>query len=136
MAIAPYIQRLRTLVGHELLVLPGAAALPRDEQGRILLVRITDTSQWAAIGGAIEPDESPQQAAIREAEEEAGVILDSAAYWRARRSRVPDALPQRRPDVICDDGVRRHRGRRLPGPDGEETARCDGGPPTTCPTTR
>jgi len=76
MAIAPYIQRLRTLVGHELLVLPGAAALPRDDRGRILLVRITDTSQWAAIGGAIEPDESPQQAAIREAEEEAGVILD------------------------------------------------------------
>ena len=76
MAIAPHIQRLRTLVGHELLVLPGAAALPRDDEGRILLVRIIDTSQWAAIGGAIEPDESPQRAASREAEEEAGVILD------------------------------------------------------------
>ncbi|MGD0391324.1 MAG: NUDIX domain-containing protein [Acidimicrobiales bacterium] len=76
MAIAPHIQRLRTVVGHELLVLPGAAALPRDDEGRILLVRIIDTSQWAAIGGAIEPDESPQRAAIREAEEEAGVILD------------------------------------------------------------
>ena len=75
MAIAPYIRRLRALVGHELLVLPGAAALPRDDNGRVLLVQIIDTGQWAAIGGAIEPDESPQAAAVREAEEEAGVVL-------------------------------------------------------------
>ena len=75
MAIAPYIRRLRELVGHELLVLPSAAVLPRDCDGRVLLVRIRDTGQWAAIGGAIEPDESPEQAALREADEEAGVTL-------------------------------------------------------------
>jgi ADP-ribose pyrophosphatase YjhB (NUDIX family) len=75
-AIAPYIRRLRELVGTELLVLPSAAALPRDGSGRILLVRVIDTDQWAVIGGAIEPDESPQQAARREAEEEAGVTLE------------------------------------------------------------
>lgn len=75
MGMAPYIRRLRQLVGHELLVLPGAAVLPRDGSGRILLVRIIETAQWAAIGGAIEPDESPQEAALREAEEEAGVQL-------------------------------------------------------------
>jgi 8-oxo-dGTP pyrophosphatase MutT (NUDIX family) len=57
-------------------VLPGAAVLPRDDEGRVLLVRIIDTGQWAAIGGAVEPDESPQQAALREAEEEAGVVLE------------------------------------------------------------
>jgi len=76
MAIAPYIKRLRELVGHELLVLPSAAVLPRDDAGRVLLVRISDTGQWAAIGGAIEPDESPERAALREAEEEAGVTLE------------------------------------------------------------
>jgi ADP-ribose pyrophosphatase YjhB (NUDIX family) len=75
-AIAPYIRRLREMVGTELLVLPSAAALPRDEAGRILLVRIIDTGQWAVIGGAIEPDESPEDAARREAEEEAGVTLE------------------------------------------------------------
>ena len=75
MGIAPHISRLRQFVGHELLVLPGAAVLPRDDNGRILLVRIVETGQWAAIGGAIEPDESPQQAVLREAEEEAGVAL-------------------------------------------------------------
>jgi 8-oxo-dGTP pyrophosphatase MutT (NUDIX family) len=75
-AIAPYIRRLREMVGTELLVLPSAAALPRDEMGRVLLVRIIDTGQWAVIGGAIEPDESPHDAARREAEEEAGVTLE------------------------------------------------------------
>jgi ADP-ribose pyrophosphatase YjhB (NUDIX family) len=75
-AIAPYIRRLRELVGHELLVIPSAAVLPRDDGGRVLLVRVIDTGQWAVIGGAIEPDESPEHAARREAEEEAGVTLD------------------------------------------------------------
>jgi 8-oxo-dGTP pyrophosphatase MutT (NUDIX family) len=74
--ISPYIRRLRQLVGHELLVLPSVAVLPRDRDGRILLVRLTDTGQWATIGGAIEPDESPVQAAVREAEEEAGVRVE------------------------------------------------------------
>jgi ADP-ribose pyrophosphatase YjhB (NUDIX family) len=74
-AISPHIKRLRQLVGHELLVLPSAGVLPRDGEGRILLVRLIDTDQWAVIGGAIEPDESPQQAAVREAEEEAGVAV-------------------------------------------------------------
>jgi ADP-ribose pyrophosphatase YjhB (NUDIX family) len=73
MAISPHIERLRQLVGHELLVLPSAAVLPRDDEDRILLVRLIDTGQWAVIGGAVEPDESPHDAAVREAEEEAGV---------------------------------------------------------------
>jgi ADP-ribose pyrophosphatase YjhB (NUDIX family) len=73
--MSPHVRRLRELVGNELLVLPSAGVLPRDEAGRILLVRLIDTGQWAVIGGAIDPDESPQHAALREAEEEAGVIL-------------------------------------------------------------
>jgi 8-oxo-dGTP pyrophosphatase MutT (NUDIX family) len=74
-AISPYIRRLREIVGHELLVLPSAAVLPKDKHGRILLVRIADTGQWAAIGGAIEPDEFPEESALREAQEEAGVSI-------------------------------------------------------------
>jgi ADP-ribose pyrophosphatase YjhB (NUDIX family) len=74
-AIAPYIKRLRQLVGTELLVLPSVAVVPRDDLGRILLVRVIDMDQWAVIGGAIEPDESPQEAAVREAQEEAGVDI-------------------------------------------------------------
>ncbi len=74
-SVSPHIRRLRELVGNELLVLPSAAVLPRDGSGRILLVRDVDTDLWAAIGGAIEPDESPQECAVREAEEEAGVVV-------------------------------------------------------------
>jgi 8-oxo-dGTP pyrophosphatase MutT (NUDIX family) len=79
MAISPYIRRLRELVGNELLVLPSVAVLPRDAHGRLLLVRIIDTGNWATIGGAIEPDESPEEAARREAEEEAGVTVGLGA---------------------------------------------------------
>ncbi len=75
MGIAPHIRKLRELIGNELLVLPGAAVLPRDDIGRLLLVRIIETGQWAVIGGAVDPDESPQQAALREAREEAGIEL-------------------------------------------------------------
>ena len=39
------------------------------------MVRLIDSGLWATIGGAIEPDETPEQAALREAEEEAGVEL-------------------------------------------------------------
>jgi ADP-ribose pyrophosphatase YjhB (NUDIX family) len=74
-AISPYIARLRALVGNELLVIPSAAVIPHDDAGRILLVRVIDGDTWATIGGAIEPDESPEQAAHRETEEEAGVTI-------------------------------------------------------------
>jgi 8-oxo-dGTP pyrophosphatase MutT (NUDIX family) len=37
------------------------------------MVRLADTGLWATIGGAVEPDESPEEAAVRESEEEAGV---------------------------------------------------------------
>jgi ADP-ribose pyrophosphatase YjhB (NUDIX family) len=74
--MSPFIRRLRDLIGNELLVLPSVAVLPRDDRGRLLLVRLIDSGLWATIGGAIEPDESPQEAALREAEEEAKVKLE------------------------------------------------------------
>lgn len=75
MAISPFVTRLREFVGNELLVLPLVAVLPRDRDGRLLLVRLIDSGNWATFGGAIEPDESPEEAACREAGEEAGVTL-------------------------------------------------------------
>lgn len=71
--ISPYVQSLREKVGTDLLVLPSAAVVPRDECGRVLLVRLSDTGNWAVIGGAIEPDESPEACAVREAAEEAQI---------------------------------------------------------------
>jgi 8-oxo-dGTP pyrophosphatase MutT (NUDIX family) len=73
--ISPYIRRLRERVGSELLLLPSISVLPRDADGRILLVRLADGG-WATIGGAVEPDEAPAEAAVREAKEEAGVDVE------------------------------------------------------------
>ena len=74
MAISPHIARLRAAVGHELLVLPSATVLPVDEEGRVLLAWPAGTSEgWGTVGGAVDPGESPAEAAIREAREEIGV---------------------------------------------------------------
>jgi 8-oxo-dGTP pyrophosphatase MutT (NUDIX family) len=71
--ISPYIRNLRKHIGHELLFVPSVAVLVWDEQGRLLLVHDIDTKRWQTVGGAIEPGETPQQAARREALEEAGI---------------------------------------------------------------
>lgn len=72
MTISPHVARLRALVGPELLQLPSVALLPRDGTGRILLVRHADGGLWGVVGGAIELDEAPDEAVVREAVEEIG----------------------------------------------------------------
>jgi ADP-ribose pyrophosphatase YjhB (NUDIX family) len=74
-AISPYIASIRQRIGTGLLLLPAVAVLPIDRDGRILLVRQTDSGRWATIGGTVEPDESPEEAARREAAEEARVVV-------------------------------------------------------------
>jgi 8-oxo-dGTP pyrophosphatase MutT (NUDIX family) len=76
MGISPYIAHLRRSIGTDLLLLPCVAVLPRDGDGRVLLVRHVDSGQWATIGGTIEPDEVPEDAARREALEEAGIAVE------------------------------------------------------------
>lgn len=74
MGIAAHIARLRAVVGHELLVLPSVSVLPVDEAGQVLLVRHAGHDDgWGVLGGAVEPDEPPATAAVREAREEIGV---------------------------------------------------------------
>jgi 8-oxo-dGTP pyrophosphatase MutT (NUDIX family) len=54
----------------------AAAALVEDDEGRILLVQAyryaLDRVQWEVPAGFMEPGETPEQAALREAEEETG----------------------------------------------------------------
>lgn len=75
MAISPYVAAIRERIGSNLLLMPTVAVLPQDSGGRILLVRHVDSGRWATIGGAIEPDESPEAAAVRETAEEASVSV-------------------------------------------------------------
>ena len=76
MAISPYITRLREHVGHDLLLLPGASAVVRDGNGRILLLRRGDTGRWSLPAGMIDPGEQPAEAAVREVYEETGVRVE------------------------------------------------------------
>jgi 8-oxo-dGTP pyrophosphatase MutT (NUDIX family) len=74
--MSPYVARLREKIGDELLLLPSVTVLPWDSEGRLLLVKASDTGQWQTIGGSVEVDESPPEAARREAAEEAGVTVE------------------------------------------------------------
>lgn len=76
MPISPHVRALREHIGTELLLLPSAAALVRDDDGRLLLVRHADLGVWGLPGGAIEPDEQPEEAAVRETEEESGLEVE------------------------------------------------------------
>jgi len=76
MPVSDHIRQLRARIGHDLLLIPSVAVLPRDESGRILLVRQADTGGWGTIGGAVEVDEDPRDAACREAKEEAGIAVE------------------------------------------------------------
>jgi 8-oxo-dGTP pyrophosphatase MutT (NUDIX family) len=134
MGIAPHIQKLRALVGHDLLVLPSAAVLPRGPNGDILLVRTIDTGQWALIGGAIDPDESPQEAAVREAQEEAGIdvalgpILGVFGGPQFRLT-YPNGDQTSYVSVVFDATVTGGS----PTPDGEETFAVQWWPPDNLP---
>lgn len=74
--MSDYVRSLRERVGRELLLLPSVAVVPRNNQGRILLARQADSGQWGTIGGTIEVDESPADAARRESLEEAGIVVE------------------------------------------------------------
>jgi 8-oxo-dGTP pyrophosphatase MutT (NUDIX family) len=76
LAISPYLRQLRELVGHELVALPSVAVMIFDAAGRLLLVRAREFDRWQTVGGAIDPDESPADAALREAHEESGLEVE------------------------------------------------------------
>jgi ADP-ribose pyrophosphatase YjhB (NUDIX family) len=44
-----------------------------DDAGRLLVARHGDVGLWAAPGGAVDPDERPQEAVVRELREELGI---------------------------------------------------------------
>ena len=73
MPVPPFVTDLRRRLGHDLLLLPGVAAIVFDDRGRVLLGRRSDTGQWHTIGGIVEPGEEPADCCVREVLEEAAV---------------------------------------------------------------
>ncbi|MGH3390098.1 MAG: NUDIX domain-containing protein [Actinomadura sp.] len=74
MAISPFVAQLRAHIGHDLLLLPSVAACVFGDDGR-LLVALHEDGHWAPPGGAVEPDERPVEAVVREVQEEVGLDI-------------------------------------------------------------
>jgi ADP-ribose pyrophosphatase YjhB (NUDIX family) len=74
MPVPEFVLTLRAKIGHDPLPLVGAIAVVFDDRGRVLMVRRADNRQWALVTGVIEPGEEPAAGALREIEEETGVI--------------------------------------------------------------
>lgn len=76
MAISDYLRSLRARIGHDPVLLPSVAVMVRDSAGRLLLVRNRDDGRWQTVGGGMDPGEEPADAAVREAHEETGLLVE------------------------------------------------------------
>ncbi|GAA1647520.1 NUDIX hydrolase [Actinoplanes couchii] len=73
MPVPEFVLALRSKIGHDPLPLPGVIAVVLDDHDRVLMVRRSDTGEWALTTGCLEPGEQPAAGAIREVEEETGL---------------------------------------------------------------
>ncbi|EGT4255108.1 NUDIX domain-containing protein [Citrobacter amalonaticus] len=64
-----YVQQMRSMIGHRLLLLVGSNVVLTDQNQRILLQHRRDGT-WGLPGGLLEPGESLEETAIREVKEE------------------------------------------------------------------
>lgn len=76
MPISTYLRNLRAKIGTDLVMMPAVTVLVFDSQERLLLAEEGGTGLWMTIGGAIDPDESPADAAVRECWEETGFHVE------------------------------------------------------------
>ena len=73
--MSSYVQGLRERIGHDLLLFPAVMCLIRDADGRFLFVRHVE-GRWQFPGGAVDPGETPADAARRETREEASIEIE------------------------------------------------------------
>lgn len=74
--IGSYIWRLRQRIGHDLVVTPAAVVVVLDARNGVLLIRRTDTGDWALPGGSAEPGSTFVSTAVDELAEETGAHAD------------------------------------------------------------
>lgn len=107
---------------HEVAIVrhaPSVVLLPIDEHGRVVLIKqyraSIDREMWEVPAGGVEPGESPDDAAVRECEEEIGLVPgrlerlrglyptpgfcdEELIFYRVSQLRAPSGVP-RSPDA-------------------------------------
>ena len=75
MPMSEYVRSLRAMVGTTQLEVPTASVIVFDDRERVLLVRHVEGDVWTTPGGMVDPEETPSDAAVREAWEETGLVV-------------------------------------------------------------
>ncbi len=70
-----YVAQVREKIGTDLLMLQAVSVLLFDGAGRFLMAQQNGSDYWLTIGGAVEIDETPADAAVREFWEETGATV-------------------------------------------------------------
>jgi 8-oxo-dGTP pyrophosphatase MutT (NUDIX family) len=132
-----YLWRLRRKVGHDLVLVPGAAVAAQRSDGQVLFALRGDDRTWCLPGGAAEEGGSFARTAIDELREETGLrvepadLIPAACFSDAERH----TLHYPSGDVAHYFSmlflVRRWEGE--PTPDGEETTDLRFAEPTDLP---
>ena len=81
MPMSDYMRNIRSKIGTELLEIPSVTVLNFDERDRVLLVYHADVQLWTTPGGAVEPHETPANAAVREMWEKRESWSSCRACW-------------------------------------------------------
>ena len=106
MPISTFLKAVREKVGHDLLMMTAVSISIFDADRRLLLGRDAEMAFWTLPGGAIDPNEQPADAAVRECFEETGLIVTlDALIGGLWRSRIPGSLSQWRRDLLHHGGV-------------------------------
>jgi ADP-ribose pyrophosphatase YjhB (NUDIX family) len=75
MPISDHMKAVRDKIGHDLLATTAVSISIFDAQNRLLLGRDAETGLWTLPGGAVDPNEHPADAAMRECFEETGLLV-------------------------------------------------------------
>jgi 8-oxo-dGTP pyrophosphatase MutT (NUDIX family) len=73
-----YLGKLRSILGHELLLSPGVQILLIRDDQRILVQRRADNGMWELPAGSCEPGQSFRTAAVAELFEETNIRIQPA----------------------------------------------------------
>ena len=79
--MAEYIQTMRQVIGHDLILLPTTAFIVLDEHDRVLMQCRSDNRMWCCPGGVLDIGETIRENALRELREETGLIADECELF-------------------------------------------------------